>query len=107
MGEPSDFRGMTMRKLATLCVLVALGSSARADDSKALFEEGRALAKAGNYTDACDRFERSEQLAPANGTEINLADCYEHVGKLQAAYDLFDKVANEALRDNQIARAKM
>ena len=85
---------------------VGLGGRAHADpdaDAKArgakLFEEGRAFAKQGDFTHACDRFDKSYALDPAPGTEMNLADCVEHLGKLRKAWHLFDAAAAELDRN--------
>jgi hypothetical protein len=81
-----------------LCV-VAAAATARADDpaaAQALFNEGKALAAAGRYGDACPRFEESQRMAPAIGTRFNLADCQEHIGKTASAWANFLGVAAAA-----------
>jgi len=72
---------------------------ARADDvarAEALFQEARALVDKGDYAHACQKLEESQKLEPAVGTQFNLADCYEHVGKTASAYVLFRQVAGIA-----------
>ena len=66
---------------------------AAASHAAALFEEGRALGKAGQWAEACDRFAESLELVPAVGTQLNLADCLEREGKLRRAWQLFDGAA--------------
>jgi hypothetical protein len=63
------------------------------DDASRLFEEGRTLAKAGQYADACDRFKRSFDLDHGVGTELNLGDCHEHLGHLAEAWRMFHDAA--------------
>jgi len=58
-----------------------------------LFEEGRELAKQGKYAEACDRFEKSYALDAGVGTELNLADCQEHLGHVAMAWRMFDEAA--------------
>jgi len=59
---------------------------ARADAAaEALFEEGRKLSQAGRFAEACPKFEESFRLQPGMGTEFNLADCLEHIGKTASA----------------------
>jgi len=71
-----------------------------------LFQEGRALVRTGNYADACPRFEASLRHDPALGTRLNLADCYEHVGKLASAWALYRESADIARKADDDARRK-
>jgi tetratricopeptide (TPR) repeat protein len=61
-----------------------------------LFEEGRELAKAGRYAEACAKFEQSYTLDNGVGTELNLADCHEHLGHAAQAWRLFDEAAQRS-----------
>jgi hypothetical protein len=70
-----------------------------------LFEEGRDLAQQGDYAHACEKFTRSLALVPAPGTELNLADCQEHLNHFGEAWRLFDHVAVEAERAANADRA--
>jgi hypothetical protein len=70
----------------------------------ALFADGRELAARGDYVRACAKFEAANQLAHWLGVELNLADCYEHVGRTASAWSLFRKAADHAARDHD-ARA--
>jgi hypothetical protein len=54
-----------------------------------LFNQARELAKANQWSEACPKFEASLRAAPSLGTRLNLADCYEHLGKLASAWGLF------------------
>ncbi len=54
--------------------------------AEALFNQGRALVGSGNFSEACSKFEASEQLDPGLGTLLNLADCYEKLGKTASAW---------------------
>jgi hypothetical protein len=69
-----------------------------------LFDEGRELAKAGNYAEACAKFEQSYKLDDGVGTELNLADCKERLGHYYFAWTMFDEAARRST-DNA-ARAK-
>jgi hypothetical protein len=54
-----------------------------------LFNQARDLAKANQWVEACDKFEASLRYDPVLGTRINLATCYEHIGKLASAWGLY------------------
>jgi hypothetical protein len=75
--------------------------SARADDpvpathsaeSQVLFADAKALVAAKKYSEACPKFEASLKLEPGLGTRFDLADCYEHVGRLASAWAMFGDV---------------
>jgi hypothetical protein len=61
--------------------------------AQALFEDGRRLMDAGDHVEACAKFEESNRLDPATGTQFHLADCFELTGKLASAWILFIDVA--------------
>lgn len=82
-------------------------TDARADAAQELFDRGRALVKAGRPSEACPLFEKSQELDPGLGTEFNLADCYEQLGKLASAHALFTRVAERAQATGQEKRARV
>lgn len=65
----------------------------RADE---LFQEGRALVEAGKFAEACPKFEESQRLDPGLGTLLNLAACYEQVGRLASALTAFRSAEEQA-----------
>lgn len=75
---------------ALIAALALEAGAARADDpSQKLFDEGNALAAKGNYEEACPKLAESLRLEPAVGTQFNLADCYEHLGRVATAHALY------------------
>jgi len=54
--------------------------------AEALFNQGRDLMSAGKFSDACPKFEASQQLDPGLGTMLNLAECYEKTGRTASAW---------------------
>jgi hypothetical protein len=75
--------------------------------AQALFEQGRSLMARERPEQACPKFEESQRLDPALGTEFNLANCYEKVGKLASAYALFTEVAATARATGQQQREEV
>lgn len=73
--------------LATLAV--ASTAFAQGSPADAAFKRGRELLKIGKYADACVEFEHSQKLDPALGTEFNIAQCSEKIGKLARALELY------------------
>ncbi len=101
-----------MRRAVLASVMVARVAWADSADQPSpvaakLFEEGRALAKAGDYAGACDRFGKAHELDAGVGIELNLADCDEHLGRTVLAYHLFDHAAEAAAAAGNDAQAKL
>ena len=89
------------------CCAVVSSHAARAEDetpARALFKQGRALANEGKYAEACPKFEESLRLEVGVGTQFNLADCWEHVGKTASAQKLFLGAAASAKAAGQVER---
>jgi hypothetical protein len=100
-----------------VAVVAAAASSAQAQApapgssnvaAEALFEDARALVAAGNYAEACPKFAESERLGPSVSTLLNLANCWEKVGRTAtawAAYREAASAANAAGRKDYLATA--
>jgi hypothetical protein len=82
-------------------------SDARVAQAQAAFDEGRALLQQGRAREACSRLEDSQRLDPGLGTQLNLADCYERLGRFASAHVLFAQVAAEARATGQEAREQI
>jgi hypothetical protein len=85
-----------MRSTALVLLLVSAfvlvpTSAIAADTSEAdqLFAEGRELLEKKNYLEACEKLQKSEKLAPAVGTLLNLGFCWEQLGKHRSAMDAY------------------
>jgi hypothetical protein len=106
---------MTRARSGGLIVSLALAAgtlcrqASAADPATAtmLFNEGRRLASAGHYAEACPKFEESERLDPGIGTQFNLADCYQHIDRFASAWALFLDVASSAGGTGQQARENL
>ncbi|MDQ3298351.1 MAG: hypothetical protein M3619_17325 [Myxococcota bacterium] len=72
-----------------LAVFAGTAAAQTPTPADAAFKRGRELLKAGKYADACIEFEHSNKLDPQLGTEFNIAQCSEKVGKLARALELY------------------
>lgn len=74
--------------------------------AEALFQEGRKLVESKRYNEACPKFLASHKLAPAHGTLLNLADCYEKNGQIASAWARFHEAIVLAQKLNRPDREK-
>lgn len=107
--EPPRSHGRLVLAAAGLAFAVALTGSARADDpdpapALALFQEGKALADAGKYVEACAKLQASYRLVKKLGTLLNLADCNEKTGHTATAWAQFTEARAIAERSAQADR---
>ncbi|MEO8875558.1 MAG: tetratricopeptide repeat protein [Polyangiaceae bacterium] len=95
-----------------LISLLGLAGVCRADSqddkaaAQAAYDLGRKLSLAGNFAEACPKFEESEKLDPGLGTMLFLADCYEKTGKTASAWGEFREAEAIALKQSD-ARQKV
>jgi hypothetical protein len=98
-----------------ILALVALPQLALAADppkgdpaaAQVLFYEARTLMQQNRFAEACPKLEESMRLDAGLGTQFNLADCNEHVGKLASAWAGFLEVAGGSKAANQADREKL
>lgn len=95
------------RSLLLIAALGAVASfpvAARADDeaasAQALFDEAIALKEKEDWAGACPKFESSYKLDPALGTLLNLANCFEKLGKIASAWARWEEAYQWATKNN-------
>jgi hypothetical protein len=74
--------------------------------AESLFQEARKLMDAKRYSEACPKLVASHKLAPAVGTLLNLADCYERAGQNASAWARFHEAIALAQRLGRPDREK-
>jgi hypothetical protein len=96
------------RKVLAAALLGAVGHftltvSAQARDpvaARALFQEARRAADAGQYPLACPKFSDSYRLDPAVGTLLNIADCEQRLGRVATAWVTFQRALDQLSKDD-------
>jgi len=86
---------------------------ARAEDpapvtpARQLFMDARKLTAEGKYSEACPKLEEALRLEVGVGTQFNLADCWEHIGRTASAHALFLGAAASAKAAGQTDREQV
>ncbi len=75
--------------------------------AQGLFYDARALMGQNKFAEACPKLEESLRLDPGIGTQFNLADCNEHLGKITTAWAGFLDVAAQSKASNQGERERL
>ena len=86
----------------------AQGAASAGSEDKAaaqvLFDEGRVLMDAKKFAPACDKFAESQRLDPAYGTQLNLARCYQLMGRTASSWINYVEAAATAKREGRSDR---
>jgi hypothetical protein len=84
---------------------------ALADDPRLgvdLFQSGRQLMNAGDFEKACPLLRDSQKADPQPGTQLNLALCYEKLGKTASAWSTYaDLTQSGGPLQQQVAKAAL
>src|SRR6186713_462864 len=97
---------------SAVCVSgVALAQAAAEPGAEKLadqrFSEALSMMDSKRYAEACALFEESQRLAPASGTLLNLADCYQQLGRLAKASATFSAALESARQSGNVARQQV
>lgn len=87
---------LTTLILSSASTVHAQSKTPEAARAEALYDEALTLVEKGRHAEACPKLAESQRLDPALGTQFNLADCYEHVGKPATALTMFRDVERAA-----------
>jgi hypothetical protein len=92
--------------LAQSAVARAASGGPSAGDSEAahLFQEAKQLMDEGRFAEACPKLDRSRALERQVGTTLNLALCYERLGKTATSWSTWLDGAAEAAAKGQVER---
>jgi serine/threonine-protein kinase len=96
--------------LITLFLMAAPSRAQNSSESavaQGLFDAAKQLMSQGNYAEACPKLEESQRLDPSGGTLLNLADCYEHIGRTAAAWSTFLDAATSSHAVGKLEREKI
>lgn len=112
LGTMARMERLSAWRVAGIAV-VALASASAARDARAappteadaLFIEGRELLEKGRFAEACAKLQRSEELAPAVGTLLNLGYCREQVGRMRSSMEAYAEAEVLAQRAGDAKRA--
>jgi tetratricopeptide (TPR) repeat protein len=102
----------TARSCCFLALVLGLALTSHAlaqtAEATALYKQGKKLAEDKDWAGACEKFETSERLEPAIGTEMNLGKCHEELGHTASAWSWYQKAFERAKKndDDRAAAAK-
>jgi serine/threonine-protein kinase len=92
--------------LALASLLSATPAAAQKAEANVLFDEGRHAMANHDYAQAIAKLEQSQQLDPAVGTLLNLAECYAETGRSASAWATFRDAASLAATTKQLDRER-
>jgi hypothetical protein len=77
------------------------------NQAEKLFQEGKQALEQGLYTEACNKFQQSQQLDPAGGTILALAFCLEQTGQRKPAMERFQEALVWAKKSRNTLRSEI
>lgn len=105
MRFPKPWRG-SISALVFAASLHSTPAAAQRAEANFLFDEGRAAMARRDYAAAISRLEQSQQMDPAVGTLLNLAECYAILGRSASAWSAYRDAASLAATTRQLERER-
>jgi hypothetical protein len=98
MNTPSSWLRLAVSLAAATAALAPGSVCAGSADADALFlfKEGKRLMTSGAFAQACEKFEASDRIKPASGTELNLGRCRNKNGQQASAWVAYLQAAATA-----------
>jgi hypothetical protein len=111
MNTASSWIRLAISLAAATAALAPRSVCAGSADADALFEEGKRLMAKGEFAQACEKFEASDRIDQASGTELNLGRCRDKNGQQASAWVAYLKAAATAnhegnKKNEKVARAQ-
>lgn len=103
----SHFGTTAIAALLVSAPALAETTASQRASAEALFQQATQLMDEKRYAEACEKLAGSQDLDPALGTMLYLADCYEHAGRSASAWALFREAADSAQRAGQLDRQRI
>jgi hypothetical protein len=100
---------LLLSALATALLVTGPAASQDAKDeamAEAVFQQALKLFDGGKEAEACPLFEQSFRLDPKASTKMNVALCYEKVGRTASAWGAFTEAATLADKAGQTKRSE-
>ena len=109
---PSPLRAVRTTVLVSLAASwLSVATAARGDPTpnevraENLYNSAKEHMARNEYAVACDELRESDDLDPQVGTELNLAYCYEQIGRTASAWSTWLKAAAAATAKGETERA--
>jgi hypothetical protein len=85
----------------------AQASASTSAAAEALFEDAVRLMENKEHAKACEKFRASQEMDPALGTLLRLADCFDRIDKTASAWATFKEVSSLAAQQGQTERQRV
>jgi hypothetical protein len=91
----------------TLCPPASAQTGDRVAAAAALFDDAKTMMERGNFPEACPKLAESQSLDPQVGTMLNLALCYESIGRTASGCAMWRSAGAAAARKLQSDREEL